>query len=75
MCNCRRRFIVRMYEYYASRWICGGCGHTFTHGTNRWKTGIKKRLRMRQWVKDTWDNVQRYQDVVRRMCDEIEAET
>lgn len=25
-CRCRRRFIVRVFGWYASRWTCGGCG-------------------------------------------------
>ncbi len=74
-CKVRRRFIVRLYEYYPARWTCGGCGYTFCKDEGRRKSGKKPRQRRRQWVKDTWGNVQRYRDAVRRMCKDIETKT
>ena len=55
-CRKRRRFIVRMFEYYPSWWQCGGCGYTFVSGEGRMAEGKKSRERTRSWVKRSWKN-------------------
>lgn len=67
-CKQRRRFIVRLYEWYPSQWICGGCGYTFTSGEGREWAGTKERLRQRKWVADTWKTSRRLRETVRRLC-------
>ena len=56
-CRNRRRFVVRFYEYYASRWTCGGCGYTFVSGEGREWSGKKERQKNRQRVRDEWPYV------------------
>ncbi len=72
-CRQRRRFIVRLYEYYPSRWICGGCGYTFTSGEGRSQAGAAERRRQRKWVKDTWKMVGGLPETVRRLCDAMRS--
>ncbi len=74
-CKCRRRFIAKLYEWYPTEWLCGRCGYLFASGEGRHQAGVKERQRRRQYVKDTWKNVGRFHDVVRRMCDEIRRGT
>jgi len=56
-CRRRRRFIVMLYEWYESRFVCGGCGHTFVSGEGRVKTGKREREKRRQWVAAQWPRV------------------
>lgn len=64
-CKQRRRHIVRLYEWYPSQWVCGGCGEG-----RRW-AGVKERKSNRQWVKDTWKTARRLRETVRRLTDAI----
>ena len=53
-CRKVRRFIVRFYEYYESRWTCGGCGCTFVNSEGRQRAGKRQREINRQRVRDQW---------------------
>lgn len=61
-CRCRRRFIVRLYEWYSSRWICGGCGYTFVSDEGRRPATKVKRATMRRLVREMWPVVPRLHD-------------
>ncbi len=68
-CKQRRRFIVRLYEWYPSHWICGGCGYTFASGEGRHKDGQAVREKARQCVKDQWKNIDRLSVVAKKAID------
>ncbi len=70
-CRQRRRFLVRLFEYYSSRWTCGGCGYTFVSGEGRNEVCVDVRQRNRKWVRDKWKTVAQLSDVTERLCDTI----
>lgn len=65
-CRTRRRFVVAVYEYYPTRWTCGGCGHVFDGGTREY-SGKQKRAIRRTWVAQQWPIVPRLIEAIRAM--------
>ena len=68
-CRCRRRCVVRVYEYYSPTCICGGCGCVFSGGGGY---GSKsERERTRRWVAEQWPNVPSVREAVREMVKKL----
>lgn len=63
---------MRLYEWYPSDWICGGCGYTFSEGRPR--ASMKARRSMQEFVQDNWPTTRRLREVVRTLCDEIHSQ-
>ena len=59
---------VRLFEWYGSDWICGGCGHEFASGLRIWssKSALAER---RQWVREKWKDVPRLRDAISKMVE------
>jgi len=74
-CRCRRRFLVEHFEWYASRWTCGGCGYTFVSGEGRERRSEKGRAIYRRWVQDTWPRVESSQRAIEKMLKETRCES
>jgi len=75
-CKRRRRFLVRLFEWYPAQWICGGCGYVFVSGEGRSQSSRKRREKHRQYVREKWPRVGRLAEVVKRLCVErIEERT
>ncbi len=74
-CRRRRRFIVRLFEWYSSRWICGGCGHEFVSGEGRVRSAKTACADRRTLVKTTWPNVPNKDEALRTMLDALSERT
>ncbi len=55
---------MRHYEYYASLWMCGGCGYVFGSGEGRHWAGKKERARNRQQVRDEWPHLRKNREAI-----------
>jgi len=58
-CRRRRRFVVKLFEWYDSDWICGGCGHLFTSGSGRVRSRPADCSRRISFVREFWPKAKR----------------
>lgn len=64
-CKRRRRFLVKVYEYYAAESICGGCGHEFVSGEGRTWSSQRCRSSRRAFVRESWAKAKRFDEAIR----------
>lgn len=65
-CRCRRRFLVRVYGWYASKWTCGGCGYVFGEEGREW-TSKKDRKENIEFVRKAWPTAMSRKAAVREI--------
>ena len=67
-CKQRKRFLVKLYEWYPSIWICGGCGWSWVDG-ERSNLNQKKREENRKLVQTQWSDSKNVREAIEEMIE------
>lgn len=73
-CNTRRRFVVRLYEWYDTIWTCCGCGDSWSAG-ERMRRPFRRgwRAEATARARSDWNAATRLRDAVRAHVDAVMA--
>jgi len=61
-CRKKRRFLVKVYGWHPSTWICGGCGWSFCGG--RQNVTPTKREENKEFVRTEWKNAMNHKQAI-----------
>jgi len=70
-CRARRRFVVRLYEWHPSDWLCCGCGHKFISGGGRVWAGKKELRENQKEFRELWMSIPSLHTVIEKMMRDI----